>query len=100
MEITGRFPNRLKKYRRLFCLSQKQVAGMLGLSDTSSLSRWEKGLCLPSLVFLFKLSKLYKALPNEMYFDLWQDISKEITTKENNLLTPTESFITNEVYQL
>jgi transcriptional regulator with XRE-family HTH domain len=99
MEIS-RFPNRLKKYRKAFCLSQKQAAKLLGLTDASALSRWEKGVCFPNLVYLFKLSKLYHAFPNEMYFDLWQHVSKELTANENNLLAPQEPFIPNEVYQL
>ena len=59
---------------------------MLGLKDTSPISRWEKGTSLPSLLHLFRLSRIYKTMPSEMYFDLWQNISKEISAKENNLL--------------
>ena len=81
-----RFPNRLKKYRRSFCFSQKDVATILGLKDTSPLSRWEKGKSLPFIMHLFRLSRIYKAMPAEMYFDLWQSISKEILVKENDLL--------------
>ena len=95
-----RFPNRLKKYRRLFCFSQKQVASILGLKDTSPLSRWEKGVSLPSIVQLFQLSRIYKTMPSEMYFDLWQTISKEIAVRENNLLANQEPFITNQLHQL
>jgi len=90
-----RFPNRLKKYRRLFCLSQKEVASMLGLKEASPLSRWEKGITLPGIMDLFRLSRIYKALPTEMYFDLWQHISKEISVKENNLLAYQKSVINN-----
>jgi transcriptional regulator with XRE-family HTH domain len=87
----SRFPNRLRKYRRLFCFSQKQVAIMLGLTDTSPLSRWEKGISLPNLVYLFRLARIYKTMPSEMYFELWQNVSKEIGAKENDLLTRKES---------
>jgi transcriptional regulator with XRE-family HTH domain len=85
-----RFPNRLKKYRRLFCFSQKEVATILGLKDTSPISRWEKGISLPSLVHLFRLSRIYRTMPSEMYFDLWQDITKEIAARENDLLAQRE----------
>src|ERR1017187_1647457 len=95
-----RFPNRLKKYRRLFCFSQREVASMLGLKDPSPLSRWEKGISLPGLMHLFRLSRIYKTMPSEMYFDLWQNISNEISVKENDLLARQESVINNEVYQL
>ena len=96
----SRFPNRLKKYRRIFCLSQKQVARMLGLKNTSPLSRWEKGRAFPGIIHLFGLSRIYKTLPSELYIDLWLTISKEISTKENNLFAHHESLITNETYYL
>jgi transcriptional regulator with XRE-family HTH domain len=92
----SRFPNRLKKYRRLFCFSQKEVAMLLGLKDTSPLSRWEKGVSLPSLIHLFRLSRIYKAMPVELYFDLWQHVSKDITVRENNLVALSGSVISNE----
>jgi transcriptional regulator with XRE-family HTH domain len=95
-----RFPNKLKKFRRLFCLSQKEVASMLGLKETSPLSRWEKGISLPGLLHLFRLSRIYKTMPSEMYVDLWQHISKEISAKENNLLAQSESLISNQKFYL
>ncbi len=73
---------------------------MLGLKDTSPLSRWEKGISLPSLLHLFRLSRIYKTMPSEMYFDLWQNISREISVKENDLLAHRESIINNEIYPL
>ena len=95
-----RYPNRLKKYRRLFCFSQKEVAMMLGLSDTSPLSRWEKGISLPNILHLFRLSRIYKTMPSELYFDLWQHISKEILARETDLLAQHESINSNEIYHL
>ena len=95
-----RFPNRLKRYRRLFSFSQKEVAALLGLNDTSPLCRWEKGISLPGVMHLFGLARIFKVMPNEMYFDLWQNISKEISVKENNRLAHLESLITNETYYL
>lgn len=70
---------------------------MLGLKDSSPLSRWEKGISLPNILNLFRLSRIYKTMPSEIYFDLWQNISKEITVKENNLLARQESLNTNEI---
>ncbi len=73
---------------------------MLGLKDTSSLSRWEKGFSFPNLKQLFQLCRVYKVLPCELYFDLWQTISKEIAAVEANLLAQQEPIITNETYYL
>ena len=46
---------------------EAEVAAILGLKDSSPISRWEKGLSLPSLEHLFGLSRIYKTMPNEMY---------------------------------
>jgi len=73
---------------------------MLGLTDTSPLSRWEKGISFPNIMHLFRLSRIYKAMPNELYFDLWQHISKEILARENNLLAQKESVSSNEIDHL
>ncbi len=73
---------------------------MLGLKDTSPLSRWEKGITFPSIVQLFRLSRIYKALPNELYSDIWQNISKEIASLEQCLLAHPEPVMSNEKYYL
>ena len=72
----SRIPNSLKKYRRLTGYSQKQVAKVLGLKQSSCISQWEKGMSLPGAKQLFRLSFLYKTLPNHLYHDLcrtWKD---------------------------
>ena len=79
-------------------LSQKKVAAILGLQQTSCISRWEKGLCLPGTEYLFRLSLLYKTLPSNLYFDFWQHLKQESIAKEQKLLTQYESFISNNTY--
>jgi transcriptional regulator with XRE-family HTH domain len=73
----NRFPNRLKMFRRCSGLSQKKVARKLGLADTSTLSRWEHGLAIPGLVQVFRLSRIYKALPQELFEEYWNHIGSE-----------------------
>ena len=75
-------PNRLKKYRRIAGYSQKEVAKILGFRSTGRISRWEKGVSMPSLKNLLKLSFLYSTLPAELYADLWDDVRKELGTKK------------------
>lgn len=96
----SRFPNRLRKHRRIFCFSQKEVATILGLKDTSPLSRWEKGMSFPDLVHLFRLCRIYKTLPSELYVELWQSISKEIAAKEADLLAQQESVSSNQTFYI
>lgn len=76
----GRFPNKLKMFRHCQGYSQKKVARLLGLTDTSTLSRWERGSMLPSLIHVLKLARIYHAEPNELYEVLWNQI-----VTDNNL---------------
>lgn len=87
----NRFPNKLKSYRRCNGLSQKKVARTLGLADTGTLSRWEKGFVIPGTVHLFRLAQLYHTLPHQLFDTLWNQ-----STSEENLLTQPESFTSNE----
>ncbi len=66
-----RFPNKLRMFRRISGLSQKKVAIHLGLSNTSPLSKWEKGIQLPGLLQVFRLCRIYKAKPEELFDDLF-----------------------------
>lgn len=62
--------NHLRKHRKLLRYTQKDVARLLHLHDTSQICRWEKGLSLPNTTNLLKLSIIYRTFPNELYFDL------------------------------
>ncbi|MBL7684283.1 MAG: helix-turn-helix transcriptional regulator [Flavipsychrobacter sp.] len=71
-------PNRLWQYRNLMGFTQLEVAEKLGLANTSMISRWESGVTMPSSKNLLKLSKLYKTLANELYWELGKEIEKEL----------------------
>lgn len=73
----NRFPNRLKMFRRCSGLSQKKVARILGLADTSTLSRWEHGVAIPGLLQVFRLSRIYQTLPQELFDELWNQSGSE-----------------------
>lgn len=77
-------PNRLWRYRTLAGFTQKQVALLLGVHDTAMISRWERGLTMPSGEHLLKLSKLYKTLVDELYYELGKEYEKELATKVKN----------------
>lgn len=67
----GRSSNKLKMFRRSFGFSQKKVARVLGLADTSTLSKWEHGVTLPGTVQVFRLARIYQTLPHELFDELW-----------------------------
>ncbi|MEO7214188.1 helix-turn-helix transcriptional regulator [Mucilaginibacter sp.] len=71
-------------HRKLMRYKQKQVATLLGLHP-AQLSQWENGIKLPSTENLIKLSIIYRTLPNELYFEYYQQLKKEITDKEWDL---------------
>ena len=77
MESLGRkFPNRLRKHRRLAKLKQQEVARILEVSQ-GRVSAWERGEVLPSMINFLKLSILYKTLCNELYFELIKEYQQE-----------------------
>jgi transcriptional regulator with XRE-family HTH domain len=47
------------------------VARILGLADTSTISRWERGGAMPSTVQVFRLARIYQTLPHELFEELW-----------------------------
>ncbi len=61
---------------------QKDVALILGHKSSTRLSQWEKGIALPSVINLLKLSFIYRTLPNELYPNLTQKIEDELTANE------------------
>jgi len=67
---------------------------MLGLSDTSTLSKWEHGLVIPGTMQVFRLSRIYGTLPHELFSELWHQADAE-----HSLLTQSpESFIPNQTF--
>lgn len=79
-------PNRLKRYRKSRGLSQKDVAQILGLKNSSMISRWEKGLALPSMLNAFKLALLYRIWTDNLYMDLLDALKGEIQMREDVLV--------------
>ena len=74
---------RLKKHRKLMGYSQREAANLLGISP-SRLSQWEKGIKMPNVQNLLKLSILYHTLPDELYYDLRKSLATEIRNKIEN----------------
>jgi DNA-binding XRE family transcriptional regulator len=92
----SRTSNKLKLFRRCKGYSQKYVARMLGLSDTSTLSRWEHGLALPGIMHTFRLARIYHTLPHELFADLWNQVGSEYDL----LAQDEEPFSTNSSFFL
>ena len=68
---------------------------MLGLSDTSTLSKWECGAVMPGMVQVFRLSRIYRTLPHELFSDLWHQVDTEypLLTQSPESFTSNHSFL-------
>jgi len=93
MEV-GRFPNKLKLFRHSKGYSRKKVARMVGLTNSSQLSKWERGVVLPNLLQVFSLARIYQTHPHELFDDLW----KQIDMQFNLLAQDVEPFNSNETF--
>lgn len=63
----------------------KDVAWLLGLKDSSLVSRWESGKSIPSVENLLKLSIIYRKLPNALYWDWFLELRTGIVRREHRL---------------
>ncbi len=59
--------NKLREIRLKRGLTQKQVAELLGLQCEDRLSHWENGHAMPGIKNLFRLAKIYKVGPENLY---------------------------------
>ncbi|MBS1631485.1 MAG: helix-turn-helix transcriptional regulator [Bacteroidetes bacterium] len=82
MDVHKRIGKKLTTHRNLMCLSQTDVARKLNLKSTAMISRWERGISLPSLDNALKLSVLYKTLVNELFWYLFVDHRDKLLQKE------------------
>ena len=82
----SKIPNYLKKYRRIRGLKQKDVAKILGIKSASIISRWEKGVCLPNTLNLFRLSILYRTMSDALFIDLMRDLRDDFRKREEKIL--------------
>ncbi len=59
--------NNLKQLRVERGYSQQKLAELVGLKCQNRLSRWEKGVAVPSLQNLVRLSQIYGVLLTDLY---------------------------------
>lgn len=94
-------PNCLRKQRKAAGLTQKQVALVLGVSNTGMISRWENGSRFPSPVNIFRLSVLYNTMADALYLDLIMALRNEVLTKRTEVETgPNDPLLRAEVKDL
>ena len=62
-------------HRRVQGYSQKKVTRLLSLSDPGTISRWERGVSMPSLRDVLRLASIYMARAEELYPALFEEIA-------------------------
>jgi len=67
-------------------MKQKEVARILGVKSASMISRWEKGITLPSTENAFKLAAIYRTMVDALYMDYISQLKGEILRKEETLI--------------
>jgi len=77
--------NRLWKYRKENGLTQKDVAYILGIKNPSQISHWERGDKIPGTRNMLKLSALYKRLPNDLLWGLYEELREEVIAGKKRL---------------
>lgn len=69
--------NRLREVRTQIGLTQLRVVNLLGWKSADRLSHWEKGVSVPSIANLFRLSTLYGTHPYNLYPELFRKAQQE-----------------------
>ena len=76
-----RVENRIWKYRKILNLSQRQVSFLLALNGTSQISKWEKGVKIPSLKNALRLSHILKISVEDLFSGMSLNLQKEMEGK-------------------
>ena len=80
-----KIPNLLRRYRKARGLNQKQAAGLLGIRNTTMISRWEKGPSLPSALNVFKLAVMYGTMADALFPNLITIVRREFLKRKEGL---------------
>ncbi len=84
MESLKHKQNNLVLYRRRMGFTQKRVAGLLGLRDTSMLSHYEHGRALPSLAVAFILEIAYRVPVAFLFPAMYDELKHHVRAQEES----------------
>ncbi len=76
-----RLPNLLRKYRKVQGATEMEVGRMLGTRG-SRISRWERGMCVPSLVNALRLAALYHVMVEALFTDLSKAVRDDLRDQQ------------------
>src|SRR5436853_7935208 len=79
-------PTYLRTYRKRTCLSQKEVAFLLGSKDAARISRYERSKQAPSLRTLIGYELLFRTPDRELYGGVSEDLERTLRTRAKLLI--------------
>lgn len=79
---SNKYKNQLIIYRERIGYTQLQVVALLGLRDSTLLSRLEKGHRLPNLQTALQLAIIYRVPVDYLYSELYAALREPIRSKE------------------
>jgi transcriptional regulator with XRE-family HTH domain len=88
-DYESRTPNTIRTCRKESGLGQKELAFLMGLKSTGTLSRYENGLITPDLENTFALQFALKTPVQLLYRDLATRIAGEVRERQEQLGKPT-----------
>ncbi len=68
----------LRRCRKLKKLKQQQVAEIMGIKNSSLISRWENGFSLPDLENAFKLAVVYGVMVDALFLELRRSVQQRL----------------------
>lgn len=83
--VPGRTSNSLRKHRKMQGYSIKEVASILDIRCANRLSRWEKGISMPNLKNVMKLSLLYHTFIEQLYEGFREELKRPLFDREQQL---------------
>lgn len=58
----------------------------MGLKSSSIISRWEKGICLPNSLNIFKLAVVYRTMVDALFIDQLRALRNDLHKREEEVL--------------
>lgn len=77
--------NNLRQRRKQMGYTATQVAFLLGLNDTTLLSKWERDICRPGFDNLLSLAVIYGTAVDSLYMDHRNELRLKIKERHKAL---------------
>lgn len=83
--MSARLENYLRTYRKRTGFSQREVAFLLGCSDGTKVSRYERLARKPTLHAVFAYEMIFRVPAREMFAGLYQKVEQRILERARRL---------------